>query len=89
MPEGLDSLVGEAGQLVSGGQARRIAIARAFLKDAPILLLDEPTEGLDARSEHAVLEALTRLMQGRTALLVSHRPQALRLADEVLVLGAA
>lgn len=86
MPEGLDSPVGEAGQLVSGGQARRIAIARAFLKDAPILLLDEPTEGLDAHSERAVLEALARLMRGRTTLLTSHRPQALRLAGEILTL---
>ncbi len=89
MPDGLDTIVGEAGQFVSGGQARRLAIARAFLKDAPILLLDEPTEGLDALSEHAVLEALARLMRGRTSLLVSHRPQALRLVDEVLVLTPA
>ena len=86
MPDKLGTLVGEAGQFISGGQARRLAIARAFLKNAPILLLDEPTEGLDAHSEQDVLEALTRLMQGRTTLLVSHRPQALRLVDEVLAL---
>lgn len=87
MPQGLDTIVGEAGQFLSGGQARRIAIARAFLKDAPILLLDEPTEGLDAHSEHEVLGTLARLMRGRTSLLISHRSQALRLADEVLTLS--
>ncbi|MBB5373378.1 thiol reductant ABC exporter subunit CydC [Acidocella aromatica] len=87
MPEGLETIVGEGGRNLSGGQARRIAIARAVLKDAPILLLDEPTEGLDAHSEQAVLEALTRLMRHRTTLLVTHRPQALRLADKVLNLG--
>ncbi|TMV58488.1 ATP-binding cassette domain-containing protein, partial [Thioclava sp. BHET1] len=75
--QGLDTFVGEAGARLSGGQARRIAIARAFLKDAPILLLDEPTEGLDGQAEHVVLEALKRLMVGRTTLLISHRPQAL------------
>ncbi|HTQ71750.1 MAG TPA: ABC transporter permease, partial [Acidocella sp.] len=63
-----------------------LSIARAFLKDAPLLLLDEPTEGLDAQTEQLVLAALAKLRQGRTTLLVSHRPQALRLADAVLTL---
>jgi ATP-binding cassette, subfamily C, bacterial CydC len=86
MPEGLDTLVGEAGARLSGGQARRIAIARAFLKNAPLLILDEPTEGLDAASERAVIDTIARLARGRTTVLVTHRPQALRLADAVLVL---
>jgi ATP-binding cassette subfamily C protein CydC len=86
MPEGLDTVVGEAGAGLSGGQARRIAIARAFLKNAPLLILDEPTEGLDAISERAVLNTVARLMRGRTTLLITHRPQALRHADAMLVL---
>jgi ATP-binding cassette subfamily C protein CydC len=86
MPSGLDTVVGEGATGLSGGQARRIAIARAFLKNAPLLVLDEPTEGLDAVSERAVLDTIARLMRGRTALLITHRPQALRLADAVLVL---
>jgi ATP-binding cassette, subfamily C, bacterial CydC len=86
MPDGLDTLVGEAGMHLSGGQARRIAIARAFLKSAPILVLDEPTEGLDAVSERVVVDALRRLMQGRTTILVTHRPQALHNIDQILTL---
>ncbi len=86
MPNGLDSVVGEVGSGLSGGQARRVAIARAFLKNAPLLILDEPTEGLDAASERAVLDTIARLARGRTTLLITHRPQALRLADAVLVL---
>ncbi|NHN90178.1 thiol reductant ABC exporter subunit CydC [Acetobacter conturbans] len=84
MTRGLDTMVGELGAQLSGGQARRIAIARAFLKDAPILILDEPTEGLDALSEDAVNRALTRLMQGRTSLVISHRRQTLRLFRTIL-----
>jgi ATP-binding cassette, subfamily C, bacterial CydC len=86
MPNGLDTVVGEAGTGLSGGQARRITMARAFLKNAPLLFLDEPTEGLDAVSERAVLDTIARLARGRTTLLITHRPQALRLADAVLVL---
>ncbi|MCB8881544.1 thiol reductant ABC exporter subunit CydC [Acidisoma cellulosilytica] len=83
MPDGLETMVGEVGTQLSGGQARRIAIARAFLKDAPILVLDEPTEGLDALSERIVIDALALLMQGRTTLMITHRPQALRDVDSV------
>jgi ATP-binding cassette subfamily C protein CydC len=86
LPEGYDTWVGETGVRVSGGQARRIAIARALLKDAPILLLDEPTEGLDAPTERALMDAIRRLMQGRTVLLITHRPVALAEMDEILVL---
>jgi ATP-binding cassette subfamily C protein CydC len=85
-PAGLDTIVGETGMRLSGGQARRIAIARAFLKDAPVLLLDEPTEGLDAIAEQAVLMALDALMQGRTTIMIAHRPQSLRLVDRVVVM---
>jgi ATP-binding cassette subfamily C protein CydC len=87
LPEGLDTIVGETGMRLSGGQARRIAIARALLKDAPILVLDEPTEGLDAGAERTVLQALETLMAGRTTLLITHRPQALRYVDRVVVLS--
>lgn len=71
---------------VSGGQARRISIARALLRDAPILLLDEPTEGLDAATERALMDAVRSLMQGRTTLLITHRPVALADMDEILVM---
>lgn len=86
MPDGLDTLAGEWGARLSGGQARRLAIARALLRDAPILLLDEPTEGLDPATEARMLSSLSALMRGRTTLLISHRPEALRLADAVLTL---
>ena len=87
MPEGLDTFVGETGARLSGGQARRVAIARAFLKDAPILILDEPTEGLDPGSERLVLEALTTLMRGKTTLLITHHRHALLHVDGVLALS--
>lgn len=83
---GLDTVLGETGTRLSGGQARRIAIARAFLKDAPILLLDEPTEGLDAQTERQVLQALRQLMAHKTTLLITHRPQALHYVDQIAVL---
>ena len=87
MPEGLDTMVGETGTRLSGGQARRLALARAFLKDAPLLILDEPTEGLDAASEHLVLDAMATLMRGKTTLLITHHRQALRHVDAVLALS--
>jgi ATP-binding cassette subfamily C protein CydC len=86
LPDGLDTWVGEAGLRLSGGQARRVAIARALLKDAPILLLDEPTEGLDSETERELLQALYRLMEGRTVLHITHRLVGLESMDEVLVL---
>lgn len=84
LPQGLDTIVGETGTRLSGGQARRVAIARAVLKDAPILILDEPTEGLDPVSERAVMAALDSLMQGRTTLLITHRPENLGFVDRVV-----
>lgn len=86
LPDGYDTEVGEAGVALSGGQARRIAIARALLKDAPILVLDEPTEGLDRPTALALLDTLHGLMAGRSVLLITHRPEGLNYMDTVLVL---
>jgi ATP-binding cassette subfamily B protein len=86
LPEGMNTIVGDRGVKVSGGQRQRIAIARAFLKDAPILLLDEATAALDADSEEAIREALSRLMRGRTVVAIAHRLATLRSFDRVLVL---
>ncbi|MGK9231214.1 thiol reductant ABC exporter subunit CydC [Inquilinus limosus] len=87
LPRGLDTWVGEAGVQVSGGQARRIALARCILKDAPILVLDEPTEGLDADTEAQIIDALERLTAGRTTLVITHRPALLRLADSAVLMA--
>jgi ATP-binding cassette, subfamily C, bacterial CydC len=86
LPDGYDTWAGETGVRLSGGQARRIAIARALLRDAPILLLDEPTEGLDAGTERALLDALRVLMAGRTVLMITHRPAVLAEMDKVAVM---
>jgi len=86
LPDGYDTQVGEAGVALSGGQARRVAIARALLKEAPILILDEPTEGLDRPTARALLDTLHRLMTGRSVLLITHRPEGLDLMDTILVL---
>lgn len=83
MSEGYDTDVGESGTRLSGGQARRVAIARALLKDAPLLILDEPTEGLDAASEQQVLEAIDAAMAGRSVLFITHRTRALPHLHEV------
>ncbi len=88
MPNGLDTPVGEQGSLLSGGQAQRLAIARAALRDAPILVLDEPTSQVDLAGEAAILAALDRLAAGRTVLMIAHRPGAILAADRVIDLGA-
>ncbi len=86
MPEGYDTLVGERGVTLSGGQRQRIAIARAIIRDAPILILDEPTSGLDASSEKLVIEALERLMQGKTTIMIAHHLESVRKADAIFVM---
>jgi thiol reductant ABC exporter CydC subunit len=86
LPKGYDTQVGEQGLRLSGGERQRIAIARAFLKDAPILLLDEPTINLDAIAERGVLQALRNLAAERTTIMVTHRLIELDMADEILVL---
>ncbi len=86
MPRGYDALVGENGNTLSGGQRQRIAIARAVVRNSPILVLDEPTAALDPQSEHLVIEALHRLMRGRTVIMIAHRMNTLVGADKIIVL---
>lgn len=88
LPLGLDTPVGEGGNAVSGGEARRIALARALVKDAPILVLDEPTEGLDAATEREVVARLAARTAGKTVLIITHRPACFALADRVVRMGA-
>jgi ATP-binding cassette, subfamily C, bacterial CydC len=85
-PEGYDTLVGETGIRLSGGQARRLTLARALLKDAPVLILDEPTEGLDPHTERALMRNILQWAEGRSLLLITHRLQGLEAMDEILIM---
>jgi subfamily B ATP-binding cassette protein MsbA len=89
MPEGYDTMVGERGVTLSGGQRQRIAIARAIIRDTPILILDEPTSGLDATSEQSVIGALETLMKGRTSVVIAHHLNSIRHADIIFVVKDA
>jgi len=86
MPQGYDTMVGDRGDTLSGGQRQRIGIARAIIRDNPILILDEPTAALDTESEKQVMEALARLMKGRTVVTIAHRLSTIRNADKIVVL---
>jgi len=87
LPQQYDTPLGERGAQLSGGERQRIAVARAFLKNAPILVLDEPTSSIDSRTEAVILDALERLMVGRTTFLVAHRLSTLRNVARILVLN--
>jgi len=82
LPDGYDTIVGERGMRLSGGERQRVSLARAFLKDAPILLLDEPTSSVDVKTEAGIMEAMDRLMKGRTSLLIAHRLTTLEKCDQ-------
>ena len=89
MPKGYSTMIGERGVSLSGGQRQRIAIARAIIRDTPILILDEPTSGLDSMAEQAVIKALNRLMEGRTVVVVAHHLGTISRADRILVIQDA
>jgi ATP-binding cassette subfamily B protein len=85
LPDGYNTLVGERGMRLSGGERQRVALARAFLKDAPILILDEPTSSVDMRTEAGIMEAMERLMVGRTTFMIAHRLSTLETCDVLLI----
>jgi len=87
LPQGYDTPIGENGARLSGGERQRISIARALLKDAPILLLDEATASLDVENETKVQEALSRLLRGKTVLVIAHRMRTVEAADKIIVLS--
>jgi subfamily B ATP-binding cassette protein MsbA len=86
LPKGFDTLIGASGMSLSGGQRQRLAIARALLKDAPILILDEATSALDNESEHYIQQALSHAMVGRTTLVIAHRLSTIEQSDRIVVM---
>ena len=86
MPHGYDTVVGERGDTLSGGQRQRIGIARAVIRNSPIMILDEPTAALDTELEHLVIDALRELMKGRTVIMIAHRLSTISQADKIIVL---
>ena len=86
MPQGLDTQIGENGVMLSGGQRQRIAIARAFLRNSPVLILDEATSALDTESEKAIQHGLDNLRHNRTSIVIAHRLSTIESADEILVI---
>jgi ATP-binding cassette subfamily B protein len=84
LPQGYQTQVGERGMSLSGGERQRISLARAFLRDAPVLILDEPTSSIDLKTEAGIMAAMERLMSGRTAFLIAHRPATLEGCDVLL-----
>ena len=86
LPQGIDTVIGDAGNKLSGGQKQRLAIARAVLKNPPVMILDEATSALDTESEKLVQDALQKMMQNRTSLVIAHRLSTIKSADEIIVL---
>jgi ABC-type multidrug transport system fused ATPase/permease subunit len=86
LPDGYDTVLGERGAHISGGERQRICVARAFLRDAPILILDEPTSSIDSKTEDVILDSLEQLMEGRTSFMIAHRLSTVRHADQILVM---
>ena len=87
MPQRYDTMVGERGTTMSGGQRQRLGIARVMIRNSPLLLMDEPTAALDSESEKQVIDALERLMKGRTVIMIAHRLSTIRDADKILVIN--
>jgi ABC-type multidrug transport system fused ATPase/permease subunit len=87
LPKGYETQIGERGAQLSGGERQRVCVARAFLKDAPILILDVPTSSIDSKTERVILDALDDLMVGRTSFMIAHRLSTVRHADQILVLN--